>query len=773
VQVGADNEQVNQYIQTYIENRHLPAEPAHGSRSGAGHAWNIPARNPGFTGREQLLAAVREALAAGDKAVVRALHGMWGVGKTQLATEYAHRFSDSYDIAWWGNSEQGWLIGGQFAALGAALGCVEAGAGMEVVRPVVLAELHRRSRWLLVFDNAGNPADITPWLPGGCGHVLITSREQGWAEIAAAVEVDVLARAETVEMLQSRVTGLTGADADRLAVELGDLPLAVTQAAGFMVETGMAAGEYLDLLATRAGQLLAEGTPGSYPRSLAATTQLIADRLADEDPAAAELASLCAFLAPEPVPDDLFPGAASKLPGALAARTADPLAWRQTLGRLTRQALARIDHRGLVMHRLTQAILRDQLSAAQAATARACTEAVLVASSPGDPSNPVTWTRWAQLMPHLLVADLAVGNPALRWMACRACWYLLMRGDTRAARDLARDLHQHWRDRFGDDDETTLEAAHFLGWALQEMDRPTEARNLTADTLDRARRVIGRDHPHTLTYATQLAIAVRSLGEVQAARDLDQDTLKRRRRVLGDEHPNTLRSAGNLARDLYSLGEVQAARDLDQDTLERMRRVLGDDHPDTLGCAHNLAHDLRALGEVQAARDLDQDTLEHRRRILGDDHPDTLRSANNLAEDSVSVALGHLRSGKPEVAAAIFEVRLNESPNDSEAYNNYGFCILPNNPEAALDSLTKASQLLNHGKLITLANTVLALHLIGRDAEAVALGSSGTVATLPEASGWMWIVDDDHQLKLSDRRDVRIYLDELIRHIQAGCSTAP
>ena len=113
------------------------------------------------------------------------------------------------------------------------------------------------------------------------------------------------------------------------------------------------------------------GRPGSYPRSLAAATALLADRLAGQDPAAAELASLCAFLAPEPIPEYLFTGAAGVLPGELAARAADPLAWRQTLAHMSRQSLARVDHRGLQMHRLTQAILRDRLTPARAAAARA------------------------------------------------------------------------------------------------------------------------------------------------------------------------------------------------------------------------------------------------------------------------------------------------------------------------------------------------------------------------------------------------------------------
>src|SRR5215469_4025991 len=593
---------------------------------------NVPARNPGFTGREDLLAAVREQLVAGDRAVVQALHGMGGVGKTQLAAEYAHRFAGSYGLAWWINAEQGGLIGDQVAALGLALGCVQPGAPAEAVRAAVAAELRGRGRWLLVFDNAEDPAEVAPWLPGGGGHVLITSRQRGWEEVAAPVEVDVLGRAESMAILQSRVTVLSEADADKLAAELGDLPLAIAQAAGFMADTGMTADEFLVLLRTRAGQLLALGAPGSYPRSLAAASGLMADRLTRQDPAAAELASVCAFLAPEPIPESLFTDAVSVLPGELAARAADPLAWRQTLAHMTRQSLARIDHRGLQMHRLTQAILRERLPPAQAAATRKHAEALLAASHPGDMPDPDTWPRWAQLTPHVLVADLATtGNHALRELASHTCWYLIERGDIRAAHDLASGLRERWRDRLGEDHEDTLAAAHHLAWALLEMGRYAESRDLNQDTLARRRRVLGEDHPETLYSAHNLAITLRKLGEVEAARDLDQDTFERHRRVLGQDHRSTLRSANILAHDLRALGEVEAARDLNQDTLDRRRRVLGQDHPDALASASNLAITLRELGEVQAARDLDQDTLARRRQILGHDHPDTLVSAHNLA----------------------------------------------------------------------------------------------------------------------------------------------
>jgi Tetratricopeptide repeat/Domain of unknown function (DUF4062)/NB-ARC domain len=597
--------------------------------------WNVPPRNPGFTGRDGLLAAVRDRLLAREAAVVQALQGMGGVGKTQLAIEYAHRFAAGYDVAWWVDAEQAGLIGDQFTALGAALGCAPPGAGTGEVRAAVLADLHQRGRWLLVFDNAEHPAAISPWLPGGTGHVLITSRQRTWAELAAPVEVDVLARAESVALLQHRVPGVGTADADRLADQLGDLPLAVAQAAGFMAETGMSAGRYLELLATQAGRLLDQVPPGSpYPRSLAAATRLAAARLDDKDPAAAQLAGVCAFLAPEPIPEDLFTANPGELPGELAARAADPLAWRQTLAQLTRQSLARIDRRGLVLHRLTQAILRDRLTAEQAAATRTCSEAILAAADPGDPGNPVTWPRWAQLMPHLLAADLAATDRReLRWMACDACSYLLARGDTRTAHVLTTDLHQQWRDRLGEDHEDTLTAAHYLAWALRAMGRYAAARELDEDTLARYRRVLGGDHPSTLASASNLALDLRNLGEYQAAHELDEDTLARYRRVLGDDHPHPLTSASSLATDLRNLGEYQAARELDEDTLARRRRVLGDDHPETLASAISLAIDLRNLGEYQAARELDEDTLARYRRVLGDDHPYTLISASNLATD--------------------------------------------------------------------------------------------------------------------------------------------
>ncbi len=602
-------------------------------RPGSGPGvWNVPARNPGFTGRDGLLVAVREAFATEERTVVQALNGMGGVGKTQLAVEYAHRFAGGYDLVWWVNAESPALIGDQFAVLGAELECVGPGAPVSAVRDAVLAELRERGRWLLVFDDAQNPEDIRDWLPDG-GHVLVTSRARNWAEVAVPVEVDLLARAESAAILSNRVPGLGGEDAGRLAAALGDLPLALAQAAGYMAGTGTPAGEYLELLFGRAAEVLDQGRSSAYPQSLAAVTRLAFDRLQAEDPAAAGLAAICAFLAPEPVPTDWFPRAVAELPPPLAEAASDPLAWRQVLARARLQALARLDEHGLVMHRLTQAIIRGYLPPGQAAEAQDAAAALLAASHPGDGALPATWPGWARLLPHLLALDPDASAPALSDLTYDAIWYLIRRGDGRSGYDLARHLHQNRLEQFGPDDPATIAAAATTATILRDMGRYAQARRLNEDALVRSRRVLGEDHPSTLGSATNLAADLRMLGEAAAARQLDEDTLARRRRVLGEDHLDTLASATNLAADLSELGEAAAARQLDEDTLARRRRALGEDHPATLASATNLAADLSALGDHESARALAEDALVRSRRVLGEDHPSTLASATNLAAD--------------------------------------------------------------------------------------------------------------------------------------------
>ena len=538
--------------------------------------WRVPPRNPLFTGRDMLLVTLRERLLSGHRAVVQALQGMGGIGKTQLAIEYAHRFANWYDIVWWISAEQAGLITNQVAALAGPLACADAKAPMNTIADDVLAELRTRGRWLLVFDGAEMTRDLSPWLPGGSnGHVLITTRTSGWHDIAETppVELEVFARPESVAILCRRVSGLSEADADSVAEELGDLPLAIAQAASYMADSAIPAGEYVELVKAHPDRVFEQGQSLSYPHTLAAAVQLTLERLIRENPAAATVADISAFLAPSPIPLAIFTAAANQLPEPLRSSAADAVEWRKLLTVLGRSALVRVDRDSLQMHRLTQAILRDQLlrvASERAAITRARAANILVANDPGDPYNPISWRAWAQLLPHILaVGPTTTSDSSFRDLACNANSYLLTRGDARGGHDLAKILYEQWLSQLGSDDAHTLRAASNLAEALRQKGRSAEARQLDEDTLNRRRKVLGRDHPDTLTSATNLAADLRALEQYQTARDLDEDTLTIRRRVLGNDHPGTMMSASKLATDLRKLGELEAARELDEDTLDQ------------------------------------------------------------------------------------------------------------------------------------------------------------------------------------------------------------
>jgi hypothetical protein len=463
--------------------------------------WNAGPRNRDFVGREAALASVHERLRSGGAAVVQALHGLGGVGKTQLALEYAYRHADAYDLVWWINADQAGLVGEQYAALAAELGlvapCADAASAVGALR----AHLRGCGRWLLVFDDAESPAELRDWLPAGPGHVMITSRDPGWEELAARVEVDVLTRRESTTLIQARLLAVEPAAAARLAEALDDLPLALAQAAGFLAETGMPVGCYLYLLDTDAGGLLDEHPPQAHPHSLAATVTMSADRLAHVDPAALGFLRVGAFVAPDPIPVDLLtrrvrpadPGWPAEL-AAVAAAGSAPVAAHRSLGQIGRFGLARIDDRGMQLHRLTQAILRQTLPAGQAAAHRDYAQALLVAADPGDYRDLATWSGWTRVLPHLLAADPAASpSPGFRDLACRAAWYLWYRGESRLARKLVVRLRGRWRDSLGPDDRHTLQISGLFVRILTNVGAGSHAREIGADTVARARRALGDD----------------------------------------------------------------------------------------------------------------------------------------------------------------------------------------------------------------------------------------------------------------------------------------
>ena len=590
--------------------------------------WEVPVRNAAFTGRDRDIVLVRQSLLTGQPVVVRSELPFGGVGKTQVATEYAHRFAAQYDLVGWVNAEDPKLVLAQLTALAAGLGLVGE-HGDDAALPALRTHLQQRRRWLLIFDNAEAVDAVQPWLPAGVGHVLITSRSGNWQEFATSVVLELFTRRESVAMLQGRVPDLSGPDADRVADTLGDLPLALVQAAT-VLSGGMPAGLYLDLLDTAAAdEMLSQGLPPSYPRRLAAALRMSINGLAQDDEAL-QLLRLCCALAPEPIPMALLAAAPEAVPAPLSMVLASPLRLYQAASCLGE--LARVAQRGVQIHRLVKILVRTELDAGHLGELHAHATALVAAGSPGDPASTLTWPEWSQLMPHLLaLGPGANDNPALRDVASDALLYLRFSGNSAVAFDLAKSLYDQWHQKLGADDPHTLTAAAELARAYHNLGRGREALDLAEDTLTRRRATLGPDDPATLRSSNARGLVLQMLGKVTEARHQAEETLARQIVVLGPDHSDTLTTRGNIAGWRGEAGGHAAAVQGFEQLLVDQLRVLGPDHLDTLTVRGNIAGWRgEAGGHAAAIRSYEQ-LLADRLRVLGPDHPHTLTTRGNIA----------------------------------------------------------------------------------------------------------------------------------------------
>lgn len=663
-------------------------QPSEVRRSTAPEVWGkVPPRNKNFTGREELLEKLHSGMTAGTTGQVtvvlpqllpRALHGLGGVGKTQMAVEYAYRYGNEYDLVWWISADQRVLIRSSLAALAPHLDLPSAAAiGVEDAANAALDALRRGKpyeRWLLVFDNADEPEEIRDVIPDGPGHVLITSRNHRWEDVVEAVPVDVFTRAESVAFLHKRVRkAIAPEDAERLAEQLGDLPLALEQAGALQAETGMPVDEYIELLHEHTSQLLNEGKPSEYPISMTAAWNLSVSRLSQRRPEAIDLLRCCAFFGPEPIPRDVFSQRVSGLSPQLTSLLANPIQLSRSVGELGRFALARVDpgNRTIQVHRLIQALVREELEPEEKARHRTDVHRLLTGVQRGNPEESVNWGRYSGILGHVVpsrVQESRVSN--VRDFVLDLARYLYLSGD-RFAQEFVNLFIDQWKKDSGPDDPHVLRAYRELGNILRQLGRYNEVYELNQTTLANMRRV-GTSDDELLLLVNSIGGDLRARGDFAAALNHDKDSVRRHEAAFGPDDPRTFRAKSNLALD-HSLtshfgqaremleqafvglqdtqsgaatvlvtwnalaravrlsGDYSEACDVGEEALAYGLEHLGGEHPACLLTAKDLSIAWRRLGELDKALEMCTDVHGRYVRRYGLDHPDTLAAAMSLA----------------------------------------------------------------------------------------------------------------------------------------------
>lgn len=608
---------------------------------------NVPTRNKNFTGRVDILTRLRQGASSRITAVLpeqnpddplpQAVQGLGGVGKTAIAVEYAYRHRSEYDLVWWIPADQLPLVRASLAALAFRLGLETAtAAGIDGAIEGVLDALRRgdpHSRWLLIFDNADQPDDIRELIPSGPGDVLITSRDHRWKSVVSTVSMDVFTRVESMEFLKKRVIkGLSDPDADRLAEKLGDLPLALEQAGAMLAETGMPVDDYLRLLEEHVSGIMAEGRAPDYPMSMTAAWKLSVATLQDQLPQARELLRTCAFFGPEPIPRDVFRQGAQTTGTALASVISDPILLARAVRELGRYALVTLDGQTVSVHRLIQALLRDELTASEQDKYRREVHLILAAAAPRDPDDADSWPRWRELLPHVASESTELAKsqePAVRELALNTMRYLYQSGDYSSCLRLTERFIEQWSEDSGSDSPDVLQAQRHLGNVLRALGRYRESFTLTEEMLAKSRVIMGETAPLTLFTRNSYGADLRAQGDFRAARDLDEESRPLFEEVLGGENPRTLRLLSSLALDHGLNSDYKNAKNLYQYVFSPMSRVgVGTTSVDVLGAWIGLAWTLRLLGEYENARDLLQEGLDYGTAKLGAEHIATLRSVN-------------------------------------------------------------------------------------------------------------------------------------------------
>ncbi len=580
---------------------------------------------------------LRAALTAeGAAALTRAqaIHGLGGVGKTQLAAEYAYRYAGDYDLVWWVPSEEPSALAATYAGLARALDLPEQDATEHaLIIEAVKRWLDRNVNWLLVLDNAPGPDQIRDYLPQSpTGHVLITSLDPNWGGDASSLLMETFPRNQSVEFLLKRTGQPDEGTADILAESLGDLPLALEQAGAYIEETGTTLADYMKLFQVRSRELLTRGEPPGCQATVATTWEISLQQLSKP---AADLMSLFSYLAPDDIPRSLLEAGVAHLGQPAAATVGDPLALNDAVAQLRCYSLIKSSDGGWSVHRLVQGVVRDRLDEENRKSS--VVDSILLVNHyfPFDIADITNWPLCARLVPHALEAanhaiDLQISSGATGRLLNQVGLYLRERAQYSQSKTLLKRALTNDIMVYGSEDVNVAARHDSLGHVLINLGELERAREHFGHALHINKSVHGPNHPMFANSLNNLGSVLLNLKQLSTAFVLIQSALDINESFYGPDHPVVASNLSNLGLVLLESRDLHGAKDHMQRGLAIIESTCSPDDPKLAHQLSNLGTLLHELEDFVGATSCIQRALDIDRATYGPDHPRVANRLNNL-----------------------------------------------------------------------------------------------------------------------------------------------
>ncbi len=595
---------------------------------------------PNFSARADELKKLKHILFSGQTAAVTAtISAMGGVGKTVLAKQYGWENQADYAGVWWIASENPESIITGLVELGSKFGtgieCIEDRKEAVQLTLLTIAEGGYEKPWLLIYDNIEDPTALNGMTPRSGSHVLVTSRWKDWDGYADVLDLELFSDEDAVQFLLKR-TGSTDEDgAKELANILGNLPLALEQAAAYC-RNGIG---FADYISAYQDMLKKQPKPNSlYPSSVWATFTLALENVIEGDenkgrppcPEAAKLLDPIAYLASDDIPLEIFPE--NYLFPSERITVVNTLA---DVSLITPVVLPD-GSQGLSLHRLVQEVVRDRNEEAEKPFQFAME--FIANKFPDVPSDVRFWPQCQKLEPHvrrvLGFAQNAITNTNQNSEAnlcIQYATYLKERADYSSAEPLCRRALKILEDSLGPDHPQVAFPLNTLANLLQSTNSLSEAEPLYRRAIKIREDTLGPDHLYVASLLNNLANLLLFANRQSEAEPLYRRAIKIREDSLGPDHlyvASPLNGLANLLSDIKHFAEAEL---LYRRALKIWEASLGPNHPSVAVSLNNLANLLRETKRLSEAKPLYRRAIKIREGSLGLDHPHTAYTLNSLA----------------------------------------------------------------------------------------------------------------------------------------------